>query len=256
MNDYKPTIPYIIYYVYRKCSADWVIEHSITDFHDLTYVVSGEGVYKINNVEMPVSAGDIVYIPFGHKRQAWTKSDNPMELYAINFLLNSGEPLPFDFVSHLGYDPKMIALSTQLTRVWREKEELYEIDANALALQIFCELVRRLCNNKPANRMDGRIEKVKNYINENYEKPMTVPDLARIVGLHPTYLGALFMQQESCSIKDYINKIRVNQAYEIIRTEMLPVNEVAYSCGYMDTFYFSRVFKKHIGLPPSHVHKR
>ncbi|MCL2718813.1 MAG: AraC family transcriptional regulator [Lachnospiraceae bacterium] len=255
MNNFKPTLPTITYFIYRKCNSDWVIENKVVDFHDLTYIVSGKGVYLIDGVENPVSAGDLVYISNGHIRQAWTSHDEPLEVYAINFTQNPETLLPFSFVSKIGHDPKIIALFTQLTRVWREREELFSVDASALSLQIIVELIRRLCKDKPENRMDLRIEKVKDYINVNYEKPLSVPELADIVGLHPTYLGALFMQCESQSIKDYINKIRINQAYEIIRAEMLPVNEVAYICGYTDTFYFSRVFKKYIGVPPSQVYK-
>jgi YesN/AraC family two-component response regulator len=77
--------------------------------------------------------------------------------------------------------------------------------------------------------------------------------LAKLVGLSPVYLGALFSQKEACSVKEYINKIRVQNAYEIIRTERLSVNNVALDCGYTDAFYFSRVFKKYMGVSPSKV---
>ena len=253
-------IPDVRYYVFRKCHPEWVIEDSVIEFHDLSYVVSGKGVYVINGVEMPVSAGVVIYIPPGNRRQAWTSQRSLMEIYAINFRLASfgsvdnNTKLPFEFVRKLGYDPKLISLFAGLSRVWMEKEDMYKLNARALTLQIICELCRRLCDNKPVSRFDERIEKVKNYINENYPMPIKVTQLADMVGLNHVYLGSLFRQHESCSINEYINKIRINQAFEIIRTENLPIGDVALNCGYTDAFYFSRVFKKYIGMSPSQVY--
>jgi AraC-like DNA-binding protein len=244
-------IPEIVYYVHRKCSADWVIEAKANDFHDITYVVSGAGCYLIDGVSCDVSAGDLIYIPPDKLRQAWTTADSPMEVYAVNFFTEN--VLPFEYINPLGYDPKLIAYFSQLTRCWTEREEMYQLDAGALTLQIICELYRRLCMNKPVNQLDDRIEKVKNHINENYQGKLNLTELAKLVGLSPVYLGALFAQKESCSVKEYINKVRIQNAYEIIRTEHLSVNNVALDCGYTDAFYFSRVFKKYMGVSPSKV---
>jgi AraC-like DNA-binding protein len=214
-------------------------------------VANGAGCYLIDDVRYNVSAGDLIYIPPDKKRQAWTDADSPLEVYAINFFLE--DRLPFGYINPLGYDPKLISFFSQLTRCWTEREELYQLDAGALTLQIICELYRRLCMNKPVNHLDDRIEKVKNYINENYQEKLNLSCLAKLVGLSPVYLGALFSQKEACSVKEYINKIRVQNAYEIIRTERLSVNNVALDCGYTDAFYFSRVFKKYMGVSPSKV---
>jgi AraC-like DNA-binding protein len=244
-------VPEVLIYVHRKCSPEWIIETNVIDFHDITYVVAGAGCYMIDDVRYDVSAGDLIYIPPERKRQAWTIASNLMELYAINFFLE--DVMPFDYVSPLGFDPKLISYFSQLTRCWTEKEEMYQLDAGALTLQIISELYRRLRMNKPVNHLDERIERIKNYINENYHQKLSLSNLARLVGLSPVYLGALFSQKEACSVKEYINKVRVQNAYEIIRTERLSVNNVALDCGYTDAFYFSRVFKKYIGVSPSKV---
>jgi transcriptional regulator GlxA family with amidase domain len=57
-------------------------------------------------------------------------------------------------------------------------------------------------------------------------------------------------------VKEYVNRIRVSHALEIIRAENLPISDVALACGFSDAFYFSRVFKQHIGVPPSKVKKQ
>jgi AraC-like DNA-binding protein len=245
-------IPEIGYCVHRKCGPEWVIVSTMIDFHDITYIVAGSGTYIVNGEVYPVTAGDILYIPPGNTRQAWTSHDNLIELYAVNFQL-PGQVLPFGYVNDLGYDPKLAGLFTQMTRVWMEREEMYVADAGSVAMQIICELYRRVCCDKPVNRIDERVEKVKYFINENYNTELSLSGLARVAGLNPVYLGALFSRNESCTVKEYINKVRVQHAYEIIRTEKLSINDVALSCGYADAFYFSRVFKRYIGVSPSQV---
>jgi AraC-like DNA-binding protein len=261
MDSYDTFIPNVEYYVYRKCWPDWVIGSCVTDFHDLSYVVAGEGIYWINGVETRVAAGDVIYIPPGNLREARTFPEALMEIYAINFIVlpfgdtANDDVLPFDYVNHIGYDPKVLSLFKQLTRVWMEKEELYQIDARSLAMLIISELLRRLFKDKLIKPVDSRIESVKDYINEHYQSPLSVPLLAKETGLCPVYLGALFMRYEACSISEYINKIRINHALEILRVKKLSVKETAYACGYADSFYFSRLFKKYTGIAPSQVKK-
>lgn len=254
-------VPDIEYYIYRRCHVDWVILSSVIEFHDLSYIMSGEGVYLINGVEYPVAAGDVIYVPPGSERQAWTAYNNPMKLYASNFHLfafngvTNSSILPFGYVNYVGHDPKLINLYAQLTRVWTGKEALYQLDARAMLVCIINELARRLCLNKPINHIDKRIERIKDFIGENFHKPLSMTAMAEMVGLSPVYLGVLFSRHEACSVHEYINKVRINHAHEILQTEKLSIKEIAYSCGFTDPFYFSRMFKKYRGISPSDVRR-
>jgi len=122
-------------------------------------------------------------------------------------------------------------------------------------MRIFGELIRRLHQQRPAAAFDARIEKVKDYINENFNNRLTLKQLAALVGLNDVYLGALFKNVVGQSINAYINKIRVNHAAEILVTEKTTIAEAAYQCGFTDAFYFCKVFKKHKGFPPSEIGK-
>ena len=262
MGDFESFIPDVHYFVYRKCFPNWVIEKSIIDFHDLTYILSGKGTYCVNTEEFSVSAGDIVYIPPGKIREAWTSAESPMQIFAMNFKLiqfgetNNGSLLPFQFVNHIGVNTRLIYLYKQLTCIWMEKKDLYRIEVRARALQIISELIRRLYYHTPVAFYDERIEKVKDYINENYYRPLTASELANQAGLNAVYLGALFKKCESFGIKEYMNKIRISHARDILHSKQLTVSEVAYMCGFTDAFYFCRVFKKYTGLTPSAISRR
>ena len=50
---------------------------------------------------------------------------------------------------------------------------------------------------------------------------------------------------------EYLTKIRMEQAEKMLQSEKIPIAELARKCGYTDAFYFSKVFKSIIGVPPS-----
>jgi YesN/AraC family two-component response regulator len=110
--------------------------------------------------------------------------------------------------------------------------------------------------NKFTCSQDPRIQKIKEYIHENYTAQVPVDDLAGLTGLNPVYLGSLFKKHNDCSIKEYINRVRVNVSEDLLSAGGYTVSEAAQRCGFNDIFYFSKVFKKYKGYPPSDVLRR
>lgn len=100
-----------------------------------------------------------------------------------------------------------------------------------------------------ANRdFDGILE----YVDNNFSDPeLSVTKVADIFGFSGKYLSALFVKNMDMKFTDYLAKIRIEQAAEILKKEKLPVAELAAKCGYTDPFYFSKVFKSLKGVPPS-----
>jgi two-component system response regulator YesN len=70
------------------------------------------------------------------------------------------------------------------------------------------------------------------------------------VNLSPSHFSVIFSQEMGESFKDYLTRIRLERAKELLRTTNLKCAEIAYQSGYNDPHYFSHVFHKRIGLPP------
>ena len=85
-EEYMNIVPEILYFVNRKCTPSWSIIKSNIDFHDLTYVYSGRSVYIVDGVEYRLQQGDMIYIPEGSVREAYTNSMEPMQCYAVNLV--------------------------------------------------------------------------------------------------------------------------------------------------------------------------
>lgn len=90
------------------------------------------------------------------------------------------------------------------------------------------------------------------YIHNNFADPdLSITKLADIFGFSRKYLSASFSKNVGENFTDYLTKIRIEHAAELLKSENLSVAELAVRCGYTDPFYFSKVFKRITGVSPS-----
>lgn len=97
----------------------------------------------------------------------------------------------------------------------------------------------------------GVLQKIKEYIADHYSKDLMMEEVAEHVGLSPYYFGKLFKEQCGLTYIDYLTKLRIEKAKELILDPNRSLKEICISVGYRDPNYFSRVFKKAVGMSPS-----
>lgn len=134
------------------------------------------------------------------------------------------------------------------------KEPFYMIQARALFELILHRLLsgnRRLT----MTHVDLRIKKLTSFISDHYSDDISMNELARQFNLHPVYLGKLFKVHTGSTFKEYLNRIRINNAERLLSSSSLTVREVAERSGFDDLSYFSKLFKELKGYPPSVVKK-
>lgn len=68
--------------------------------------------------------------------------------------------------------------------------------------------------------------------------------------LSPSYLSALFSQETGQTLTEYVNEKRVKLAMRLLATTKLQIQTIAQHCGILDVHYFSKVFKKKLGITP------
>lgn len=99
------------------------------------------------------------------------------------------------------------------------------------------------------------IQKVKKYIELGYKDNITLTEVAEKLGFHPNYLSTLFKQKTGTTFSDYLRKIRINKAIELMRSTNMKLYEIAIAVGYSDTAHFYRAFKKETGIAPGYYQK-
>lgn len=146
-----------------------------------------------------------------------------------------------------------------LTREWDEKEELAL--EQLLKQETMTELrsfvagyLSEICTcvqEKRSGRSTDVIERIHQFIGEHYPENLTVADIAESVYLSPTYVSLLFKQETGDTIYEYLTKVRIEKAKELLRDPRTKFYEVCELVGYSNPSHFSKLFKKITGLTPS-----
>jgi len=89
------------------------------------------------------------------------------------------------------------------------------------------------------------------YVQENFQSPTTRESVAQHFGLAPNHISRLFRKEGLMRFNDYLNLVRVNRAKFMLQNYSLTLKEIAFDCGYNDTAYFCRVFKKTCKVTPT-----
>lgn len=92
---------------------------------------------------------------------------------------------------------------------------------------------------------------VEQYIKNNMTEELDLENTAARYNLSVFYFSRVFKDMLGYNFSDYINKVRIDKAKELLKDDTFSIKEICYSVGYSDPNYFSKVFKKYAGLTPS-----
>ncbi|KRM59822.1 AraC family transcriptional regulator [Ligilactobacillus animalis] len=116
----------------------------------------------------------------------------------------------------------------------------------------YCKLVRKYSSKGHSPLVNRIIE----YIYLNLAKPITLAEIAEHVNLNKTYMCKLFKKELQTTITKFITDAKLGEAEYLIKEGSMTLNEIAYSLGYYDYGYFSKVFKKKLGYSPKEYSKQ
>jgi two-component system, response regulator YesN len=99
------------------------------------------------------------------------------------------------------------------------------------------------------------IRLAKQYIQQNYMKPVSLEEVGSLVGFNASYFSTLFKKESGSNFMDYLSEMRMNKAKELLRETNLSVAVICEQVGYNDLKNFTKSFKKNIGLNPNEYRK-
>ena len=89
------------------------------------------------------------------------------------------------------------------------------------------------------------------YIQENYQKDLSLDEVSRRMDLSPYYFSKLFKEETGNNFVEYVTDLRMQKAKELLAEDGKSMKEICISVGYGDPNYFSRIFKKNTGVTPT-----
>ena len=231
----------------------------------LIFLVSGRLPYCVNDQTVELSPGDGLLVPVNAQRSWSVPSDGDSELMWFRYGFESqSEPELGSGVYGTGIDEvlawsclqrlmDLIRDPTPATRLQAEGE------AKAMLARFLVRahaLVGESADEAKARKGDVAVNRAVVFINKHYAEPDVIDRVHQSVDLSEAYFRKLFKRQMGVSPQAYLTRRRMQAArYELYRS-MRPIKQIADAVGYSDPLYFSRIYAKYWGHPPSADHHR
>jgi AraC-like DNA-binding protein/ligand-binding sensor protein len=99
-------------------------------------------------------------------------------------------------------------------------------------------------------RHASALRKAERYIFENYNRKISLKEIAEASGLSAPYFSTIFKEEMGENLSSYLNRLRVEKACRLLTESTMTLNQIAGSCGFEDQSWFSKIFKSYTGVSP------
>ncbi|MCI0490514.1 MAG: helix-turn-helix domain-containing protein [Blastocatellia bacterium] len=154
------------------------------------------------------------------------------------------------------HNNSIAGLMARLYKEFKDIDDVSHIAIEGLTLEILAGLVRaskRVKTKKAPPWLRLVVEK----INDEFDRPLTLSEVARSVGVHPSHLAQVFREHHDCTLGEFIRHIRIERAIQQMTCTDASLVDISLATGFSDQSHFSRVFKRATGMPPAefrHLH--
>lgn len=229
--------------------------------NEIYLLLKGEVKYFVDDKTFLLNEGDLMIIPAG----VMHSTDTDECLYNERLLISFHDDIFFkniipclnelfkENIIHLSDENRELIknifykIESEFKNERKNKEILIKLYISELIIHIHRH---RIKNAYYEQNTDKLILQIKQYINLNFANDITLAKLSKVFGLTETYLSRRFKSSCGICISEYLNYIRVDHAEKLLKTEKMPITEIAMECGFNDSSYFSYVFKKLKGITP------
>lgn len=179
---------------------------------------------------------------------------------ATEYLLKQDDELVKDFCRdtvgkinsyYYSIHPNKAAAAASEVNIKRMISECGDREEMINVLAVLAEETAKKFFNYSFCNIEGVVKRIKCYIEENLQKPITRSDIAEYVHISPSYVSIVFKKIEGKTVMAYITEVRINKAKKLLREKKYSCQTVSAMVGYNDYSYFANVFKKQTGYSPS-----
>jgi len=228
------------------------------DYHFIHFVVKGEGTLDIQGQIYPVQKNQLFIVPAGEVSTYRASVTDPWKYCWIGFLGIQS----FQFLNTLMCcGPKRFVQTCQ-NAVYYENQIATILDisgkristhlrSNGIMYNLIGTLLEELGADDPADLDISVPYQARQYMDLHYHDNLQIADIAAAVGVHANYLANVFQVQYHITPKQYLTRLKLDKARELLLRTNHPVYIVANSVGFSDPLAFSKFFRRMMGISPT-----
>lgn len=252
------------YQEFNDTDIETLRAHGRIDYQ-LIYVIKGKGTFFINNKFVELEEGKfLIYKPKDIQNYKYYSKDKTA-VYWVHFtgkscdeILNRLSIIDDRNYYFVGVDSKSIEILDKIIYELQIKEKIYIEICNAYLMEFLCNLGRlkaRFLEGKQNNR-SLPIQNIMSVMHREYSKNHDLEYFASLCNLSKYRFIHSFKEYSGISPINYIIKIRIEKAKELLLSSSLNISEISSLVGYENSMYFSRLFKKNNGMSPTEYRKK
>ena len=244
-------------------------------YFEITCVLEGQGNYFVNGQEYTMTEGDIIIFN-NVEPHGWNLLGDDMKLLVMIFspefvaekisMFDTEYLKPFaergsNFKNRIGKEDAVNSeIRTGIQEIyqeWQQRRVGYPLMIKANVLKILTMLIRAYQDETKSDAMlkekknaMKRLEQAFAYIDAHYCEKLTLEEVAASVYMSQNYFSTYFRKVTSIGFSDYVTRLRLKHARELLRDSDRNVTEIAMECGFNNISNFYRLYKKYMGTSP------
>lgn len=244
-----------------KAGPDYRFPQRMIDYYALHFVINGKVRHRFGDQHIELTSGDVFCAYPGVVYHHFiVPSSQPLEMIWVSI---DGGQTPL-LLEKAGFHPSVPYISgvigkeleTSLIHLFSQQEDnssRRQVDLIAAIYRIFGLMIPQKNTEEPDAGPAGWIPRSIEYMNMHYTENINVQDVAAYISVHRAYFSKIFAEQIGMTPIQYLQKLRMERALQLLQQTRHSVSEIAMTLGYPDLYSFSRAFSKHYAASPSKV---
>jgi AraC family transcriptional regulator, arabinose operon regulatory protein len=231
----------------------------------LVFCVKGEGIVLLSGEQVPVSNDQYYIVPPGEGFKFYSVLKAKTRFLVAGFNGKTVQHMSREFflvrnlvpsVNNMVANREMLfdEIFNNLSRGFHNRNLEYVSFCFGHLLATFVYANRT--SDDLADESNPVVRRILSFMGKNLHKKLSLKQIAVEAGYSPTYLSTLFRKQTNYAPVSYFAHLKVLKACEFLDYTHMKVKEISYRLGYIDPYYFTRDFKKKVGMSPRQYRNR
>lgn len=262
--------PTLLYAFTNVAGSEKTLSYHVHDFTEVKIILSGNFTYVIDDVRYAVTKGNIIILKPGLKHIKvipegvqveefnYALGDFQIKNLPPNYLIEPDADLIYSMPL---FQPDILRCINETISEQEKNEPYCDLLIKASILKLTSLLYRGMNASRDksekarlnfaTSEKTNVVNTILEYLSQNYMKPISLYRLAHNMYLSPVYISKIFKEETGESPINHLIRIRLTKANELLSAGNIPIKTVARNVGYEDAYYFSKLYKKYYGIPPS-----